>query len=118
MANARDVGNRRFYRLPRLDQKLETVLALAFHILVVGGVALTAAGSAKLQNHDQPFEKIEKAEKIVKAGIAILAVAWGVLVGFAALSFTAPRATNSSSVMRAGTVVSYSSLPFEMLGLA
>lgn len=80
-------------------------------MLVVAGVALTAAGSAKLQNHQQP---IDKAEKTVKAGIAILAVSWGVLVGWAGLSFTAPRARNST-VARAGTVVSFPA--FETLRL-
>lgn len=70
-------------------------------MLVVAGVALTAAGSAKLEHHQQP---IDKDESIVKAGIALLTVSWGVLAGWTAQSFTAPRATHN--VARAGTLVS------------
>lgn len=70
-------------------------------MLVIAGVALTAAGSAKLQAHQQP---IDKDESIVKAGISILTVSWGVLVGWTAQSFTAQRATHG--VARAGTLVS------------
>ncbi|THC93877.1 hypothetical protein EYZ11_006629 [Aspergillus tanneri] len=91
----------RHYRIQPLDKKMEWVSVLAYHMLVVAGVALTAAGSAKLQGHEQP---LDKAEKIVKAGISILAVAWGFLVGWTAFSFIAPRGRNSS-LTRAGTVL-------------
>ncbi|KAH2728487.1 hypothetical protein KXV39_005115, partial [Aspergillus fumigatus] len=56
---------------------MEWVSVLAYHMLVVAGVALTAAGPVKLQEHKQP---LDKAAKIAKEGIAILAVAWGVLL--------------------------------------
>lgn len=107
MANASIRKIRRIYRIQNLDQKLEWVLVLFYHMLVMGGVALTAAGSAKLQSQKQPVDEtaIEKAEKITKAGIAILAIAWGVLVGFSGLSFTAPR-LRIGVVARSGTVVS------------
>lgn len=78
---------------------------LAYHMAVVAGVALTAAGSVKLEKHEEP---IEKAERMVKAGMAILTVAWGILVGFAGLSWFGPRARDSG-LTRAGTVVSSSS---------
>ena len=81
---------------------MEWVSVLAYHMLVVAGVVLTAAGSTKLQEHEQP---LEKAEKIAEAGISILAVAWGVLVGWTGFSFIAPRGRNSS-LARAGNVVS------------
>jgi hypothetical protein len=70
-------------------------------MLVVAGVALTAAGSAKLAEHKEP---LDKDKKIAEAGIAILAVAWGVLVGWTGFSFTAPKGRNFS-LTRAGTVV-------------
>lgn len=102
----------RHYLIHSLDKKLEWASVLAYHILVVAGVALTAAGSAKLQQHEQP---LDKAEKITKAGMSILAVAWGVLVGWTGLSFIAPRRRNSS-LMCAGTVVSiFSCLGYRML---
>lgn len=67
----------RHYRIQPLHKKMEWVSVLAYHMLVVAGVALTAAGPVKLQEHKQP---LDKAAKIAKEGIAILAVAWGVLV--------------------------------------
>ncbi|BCR89977.1 uncharacterized protein ACHE_51175A [Aspergillus chevalieri] len=90
----------RAYRIFGIDKKLEWAQTLFFHILVGAGVALTAAGSAKLQHHDQP---IDKAEKIIKVGIVILAVCWGILVGWTALSFRAPR--GDGPVVRAGTTM-------------
>lgn len=47
---------------------------------------------------------MEKAEQLVKAGMAILTVTWAILVVWTALSFTAARARNAEKV-RAGTVV-------------
>ena len=92
--------NRRIYRVAGLNQKLEWAFALFYHIFVVGGVALTAAGSAKLQSHEEPAEK---AEKIVKAGIAILTVCWVALVAATAITLIAP--TKKSATRRAGTIV-------------
>jgi hypothetical protein len=91
----------RRYRIQPLDKKMEWVSVLAYHMLVVAGVALTAAGSAKLQEHEHP---LDKAEKIAKAGIAILAVAWGIVVAWTSFSLVASRGRNSS-LTRAGTVV-------------
>ncbi|GFF49216.1 hypothetical protein IFM61606_04852 [Aspergillus udagawae] len=101
LATAGILHEARHYRIQPLDTKMEWVSVLAYHMLVVAGVALTAAGSAKLQEHEQP---LDKAEKIAKAGISILVVAWGFLVGWAGFSFTAPRGRNSS-LTRAGTVL-------------
>ncbi|ORY61459.1 uncharacterized protein BCR38DRAFT_411332 [Pseudomassariella vexata] len=101
LATAGILHEARIYRIRNLDEKLEWLLVLVFHIFVVGGVALVAAGSAKLQNHQQP---IEKSEKIVKAGISILTVSWGILVGWVGLSFVAPRISNSTTE-RAGTTL-------------
>lgn len=78
---------------------------VVYHMAVVAGVALTAAGSVKLEKHEEP---IEKAERMVKVGMAILTIAWGILVGFAGLSWFGPVARESGH-MRAGTVVSSSS---------
>ena len=72
-------------------------------MLVVAGVALTAAGAAKLIQGDPP---LDKDEKIVKAGISILTVSWGFLFGLCGISMMSPRTTNNS-VERAGTVVSF-----------
>lgn len=91
---------RRLFRIHNVNQKLEMALGLLFHFPVIAGVALTAAGSSKLQAKEQP---IEKAEQLVKAGMAILTVTWAILVGWTALSLTAPRAQNVKA--RAGTVV-------------
>ncbi|RLM00021.1 hypothetical protein CFD26_107463 [Aspergillus turcosus] len=101
LATAGILHEARSYRIQPLDKKLEWVCALAFHMLVVAGVALAAAGSAKLAEHEPP---LDKDEKIAKAGIAILAVAWGVLVGWTGFSFTAPKGRNVS-LTRAGTVL-------------
>ncbi|KAJ5776500.1 uncharacterized protein N7511_001511 [Penicillium nucicola] len=90
----------RIYRILGLNQKLEWALALLYHIFVVGGVALTAAGSAKLQKHQQP---VETADGIVKAGIAILTICWAALVGGIVFSFITPART--SAVGRAGTTL-------------
>ncbi|KAJ5335983.1 hypothetical protein MYU51_020133 [Penicillium brevicompactum] len=90
----------RIYRVAGLDQKLEWTFALVYHIVVVGGVALTAAGSAKLQSHEEP---IDKAEKIVKAGIAILTVCWVALVAATGLTFAVPA--RKSVAGRAGTTL-------------
>ncbi|KAK2768746.1 hypothetical protein FQN54_000602 [Arachnomyces sp. PD_36] len=92
----------RIFRIPNLDKKLEWLIQLVFHMLVVGGLALTVVGTVKLQNHEQP---IDKAEKITKAGISIMAVSWGVLVGLTGVSFMGPRAKNDSPVARAGTTL-------------
>ncbi|KAJ9398044.1 hypothetical protein DTO282F9_4954 [Paecilomyces variotii] len=100
LATAGILHEARSYRIHGLDAKLEQVLGLLFHMLVIAGVALTAAGSAKLQAHQQ---SIDKDESIVKAGISILTVSWGVLVGWTAQSFTAQRATHG--VARAGTLL-------------
>ncbi|GIJ92532.1 hypothetical protein Asppvi_001810 [Aspergillus pseudoviridinutans] len=101
LATAGILHEARHYRNQPLDKKMEWVSVLAYHMLVVAGVALTAAGSAQLQEHKQP---IDKAEKIAKAGISILAVAWGILVAWTGFSFTAPRGRNFS-LTRAGTVL-------------
>lgn len=77
------------------------------HGLVAAGVVLTAIGSSKLQRID---ESIDNAEKMVKAGIALLTAAWGILVVLAGLSFAAPR-TKYDAVVRAGTIVSFSYHP-------
>ncbi|KAJ6049465.1 uncharacterized protein N7446_007204 [Penicillium canescens] len=90
----------RIYRIACLDQKIEWALSLFYHIFVVGGVALTAAGSAKLQKHQQP---IEKAENIVKAGIVILAICWAALVPGTVFSFITPARKRAGG--RAGTVL-------------
>ncbi|KAJ5316744.1 hypothetical protein PENANT_c016G11537 [Penicillium antarcticum] len=90
----------RIYRISGLDQKLEWALSLFYHIFVIGGVALTAAGSAKLQKHQQP---IEKAENIVKAGISILTICWAALVGGTFISFVTPARKSAGG--RAGTTL-------------
>ncbi|KAJ5295487.1 hypothetical protein N7508_010308 [Penicillium antarcticum] len=101
LATASILHEARQYRIQPLDKKMEWVSVLAYHMLVVAGVALTAAGSAKLQEHEQP---LDKAEKITEAGISILAVAWVILVGWTGFSFMAPRGRNSS-LTRAGNVL-------------
>ncbi|KAL2022921.1 hypothetical protein VTK56DRAFT_4136 [Thermocarpiscus australiensis] len=101
LATAGILHEARHYRIQPLDKKTEWTSVLAYHMLVVAGVALTAAGSAKLQEHKQP---LDKAEKMTKAGIAILTVAWGILVAWTGLSFTAPRGRNFS-LTRVGTVL-------------
>ncbi|GFF74390.1 hypothetical protein CNMCM6936_000548 [Aspergillus lentulus] len=101
LATAGILHEARHYRIQPLDKKMEWVSVLAYHMLVVAGVALTAAGSAKLQEHEQP---LDKAEKIAKAGIAILAVAWVILVAWTSFSLVASRGRNSS-LTRAGTVL-------------
>ncbi|KAL4888818.1 integral membrane protein [Aspergillus ambiguus] len=101
LATAGILHEARCYRIQPLDKKMEWVSVLAYHMVVVAGVALTAAGSAKLQKHEQP---IDKAEKIAKAGISILAVSWAVLVAWTGFSFIAPRGRNSS-LTRAGTIL-------------
>ncbi|KAJ5201442.1 uncharacterized protein N7498_006105 [Penicillium cinerascens] len=82
--------------------KVEWLSVLAYQMLIIAGVAITAADSAKLQEHKQ---LLDKAETITRAGISILAVAWGFLVGWTGFSFIAPRGRNSS-LTRAGKVVS------------
>lgn len=97
--------NSRILRLPRLDQKNEWVLVLVYHLAVVAGVALTAAGSANLQ-HPSAEHPVEKSLKMVKAGIAILAVSWGALVAWAGATFTTRGNTNeNASAARAGSMV-------------
>ncbi|KAK1147797.1 hypothetical protein N8T08_000310 [Aspergillus melleus] len=88
------------YRLKSLDRRLEAVFDFFFHMLVAAGVILTAIASSKLQHHEQP---IEKAERKVKAGMAILTISWVVLVGWTGLAFLAPRRT--SPVVRQGTLL-------------
>ncbi|KAF3012677.1 hypothetical protein E8E15_001073 [Penicillium rubens] len=90
----------RHYRIQSLDKKMEWVSVLAYHMLVIAGVALTAAGSSKLQEHEEPL----KAEKISRAGISIMVVAWGFLVGWTGFSFVGPRGRNSS-LTRAGNIL-------------
>lgn len=101
---------RRILRIPNLNKKFEWVLALFYHILVVGGVALTAAGSAKLQKTDQTADDMHKAERIVKVGMAVLTLSWIALVGWTGISFTGPR-PRSDRVGNAGSTVS----PFHIL---
>ncbi|KAG2420409.1 hypothetical protein HFD88_005210 [Aspergillus terreus] len=101
LATAGILHEARHYRIQPVDKKMEWVFVLAYHMLVVAGVALTAAGSAKLQQHEQP---LDKAERMAKVGIAILAAAWGGLAGWTAFSFIIPRGGNSS-LARAGTVL-------------
>lgn len=96
-------SSRRIYRIQNLNQKQEWAFAFFYHISVVVGVALTAAGSAKLQHHEQPMEKNQK---LVKAGMSILTVTWVILVGWAGLSFAAPKA-KSTDIVRAGNVVCF-----------
>ena len=95
------IPDRRIYRVYSINKKLEWVLALFFHFTVIAGVALTAAGSVKLQDQEQP---IDKAQKMVRVGMAILAASWGMLVGLAGVTFFSQRARNPA-IARAGTVV-------------
>ncbi|PLB47570.1 hypothetical protein P170DRAFT_426812 [Aspergillus steynii IBT 23096] len=87
------------YRLKSLNRRLEGVFDFFFHMLVAAGVVLTAIASAKLQRH----ENVEKAERQVKAGMAILAIAWVFLVGWTAMSFMGARRT--TPVVKEGTVL-------------
>ena len=95
---------RRTYRIRTVGWKAPVIFEFFVHGLVAAGVILTAIGSSKLQRID---ESIDNAEKMVKAGIALLTAAWGILVGLAGLSFAAPR-TKYGAVVRAGTIVSFS----------
>lgn len=99
--------NRRTYRIHNVDQKQEWAAALIYHIPVVVGVALTAAGSSKLQHHEQP---IEKAETLIRAGMAILTACWVLLAAWTALAFRAPKAKNADRV-NAGNVVWFLHFP-------
>ncbi|KAJ6189014.1 hypothetical protein N7519_003922 [Penicillium mononematosum] len=100
LATAGILHEARHYRIQFLDKKMQWVSVLAYHMLVVAGVALTAAGSSKLQEHEQPL----KAEKISRAGISIMVIAWGILVGWTGFSFVGPWGRNSS-LTRAGNVL-------------
>ncbi|EYE92984.1 uncharacterized protein EURHEDRAFT_461230 [Aspergillus ruber CBS 135680] len=100
LATAGILHEARAYRIFGINKKLEWAQALFFHILVGAGVALAAAGSAKLQDHEQ---STDKAEKMIKVGIVILAICWGVLVGWTGLSFRAPR--GDGPVVRDGTMM-------------
>lgn len=103
--------SRRIFRIQNINHKVEWAFALFYHIPVVVGVALTAAGSSKLQHHEDP----EKSLKTVKAGMAILVVSWAILVGWTGFTFTAPRAMNAKRD-RVGTVVCcYFTLAFDIV---
>ena len=103
--------SRRIFRIQNINHKVEWAFALFYHIPVVVGVALTAAGSSKLQHHEDP----EKSLKTVKAGMAILVVSWAILVGWTGFTFTAPRAMNAKRD-RVGTVVCcYFPLAFDIV---
>lgn len=92
-------------------KKFTSIFAVFFHMLVIAGIVLAAAGSSNLQkHHDQPAE-MEKFQKMVKVGIVLLTVSWAMLVGLVGLAFgTPPHARNNGSVARAGKVVSSHSL--------
>lgn len=104
-------SNRRTYRIHKVEKKQEWAFALSYHIVVVAGIALTAAGSSELQNHKEG-EPVEKSEKLVKSGMAILAFCWALLVAWTVLSFMAPKARNPDRAS-AGTVVCFS-FPFQL----
>ncbi|RMJ25474.1 hypothetical protein PHISP_03666 [Aspergillus sp. HF37] len=89
----------RAFRTSNLNGKVEWVLKFFFHSLIVVGVALTATGMSRLQNHEQPMDKNLN---MAKAGIAMLAACWGGLSGLAGSSFIARP---SGSNVRAGTVL-------------
>lgn len=88
-------------------QKLASIFTVFFHMLVIAGVVLAAAGSSNLQKHHDQHPEMEKFQKMVKAGIVLLTISWAMLVAYAGLAFgTPPHARNNGSVARAGKVVS------------
>ena len=72
----------------------------------------------KLQDQDQPKDK---AQKMVRVGMAIMAASWGMMVGLAGVTFFSQRARNPA-IARAGTVVRLSLvliiIPYNYGGLA
>lgn len=77
------------------------MLVLFFHVLVAGGVALLAAGASSLQSS----HPMANALTLVKAGVSILAVSWGVLVIWAAVSVTPSQHSKSAVAHREGSIV-------------
>ena len=81
------------------DPKTGWVLVLLFKAIVLGAIALLAAGGSALQGTDPKPSSFT----LVKVGIAIMVVAWAVLVGWTVQTIYTARAGVKS---RAGRLVS------------
>lgn len=74
---------------------------LFFHIVVAGGVALLAAGAASLQTS----HPMANALVLVKIGVSILAISWGILVIWVALSVMSAQHSKAAVAHREGSIV-------------
>ncbi|KAL5360644.1 hypothetical protein BJX96DRAFT_175497 [Aspergillus floccosus] len=92
LATAGILHEARRYRIQPIDKKMEWVFVLAYHMLVVAGVALTAAGSAKLQEHEQPFDKAERMAKLLTA-VAVSLIFIGIRVFYSVAALCTQRAS-------------------------
>ncbi|OAR02069.1 hypothetical protein LLEC1_03391, partial [Akanthomyces lecanii] len=80
------------------DAKVEWAVVAAFHVLVAGATAILAVGASALQSSSPLPSDLTK----VKVGIALLTVAWIVLVGWSAQSWFRRSRTQHMEASHAG----------------
>jgi hypothetical protein len=74
---------------------------LFFHMVVAGGVVLLAIGVASLQSS----HPMANALVLVKVGVSILAISWGMLVIGAALSVMSAQNKKAAVAHQEGSIV-------------
>lgn len=87
------------------NAKLEWITVLIYHVMVAGATAILAVGASALQSSSPMPSDLSK----VKAGIAILTLAWVVLVGWSIQSWFRRSDNPNMVASRAGKQVSHNS---------
>ena len=85
------------------NPKIEWILVIVYHFVVAAATGILAAGASSLQGDDPMPGDLNK----VKAGIAILTVAWAALVAWSitSLVMSKKRTHQATSASHAGSQV-------------
>ncbi len=83
------------------DAKVEWAVVAVFHVLVAGATAILAVGASALQSSSPLPSDLTK----VKVGIALMTVAWIVLVGWSVQSWFRRSNTQHMEASQAGQKV-------------
>ncbi|KAL1899577.1 hypothetical protein Sste5346_002979 [Sporothrix stenoceras] len=104
----------RLARDPSINNKLEWFWQLQYHAIVMAGMVLVIIGVVNVDSSSSSESKIHTSQTLVKAGAAVMVVAWLVLVFWSLIS-TRTRASRDLPSYRGGSILLHAviwTLPF------
>ncbi|CAK7236604.1 hypothetical protein SBRCBS47491_009695 [Sporothrix bragantina] len=109
----------RLARDPRVNPKMEWILQLQFHAVVIGATVLVIVGVVKIEGKDITEATLHTSQSLVKAGAAIIVLAFIVLAIWSILSMRT-RGTSDVPSYRGGSILLHAilaTLPFNGIRL-